>query len=49
MYRQAIVDQINVHGYEQTNGPRHDLFEASKGKVLWNSEYGEGDASGVRD
>jgi len=45
----AIVDQINVHGYEQTNGPRHDLFEASKGKVLWNSEYGEGDASGVRD
>ena len=47
MKLQAIVDQIDVHGYEQARGPRSELYEASVGKVLWNSEYGEGDASGV--
>ncbi|EFA78395.1 secreted endo-beta-1,6-galactanase [Heterostelium album PN500] len=43
------VDKVNVHGYELTKGPRSELYEAvnSQGKVLWNSEYGEGDITGL--
>ena len=45
----ADVGQINTHGYEGGNG-RRDLLSAAAegaGKGLWNSEYGEGDASGL--
>ena len=43
------VDLVDVHGYEYTNGRRDLLYEAvhHDGKRLWNSEYGEGDASGM--
>ena len=41
------VGLVTVHGYEQGNGRRDLLFAAVKGKRLWNSEYGEGDASGM--
>ncbi|RYG25721.1 beta-1,6-galactanase [bacterium] len=43
----AIVDQVNVHGYQGEKGDRKGLYEATKGKRLWNSEHGEGDASGL--
>eukprot|EP01133_Synstelium_polycarpum_P003472 gene3472-3952_t len=43
------VDKVNVHGYELTKGPRSELYTAvhNDGKVLWNSEYGEGDITGL--
>ncbi|GAM25281.1 hypothetical protein SAMD00019534_084560 [Acytostelium subglobosum LB1] len=46
---QDFVDKINCHGYEYGHGPRAGIYyEAnSTGKVLWMSEYGEGDASGM--
>jgi galactan endo-1,6-beta-galactosidase len=46
---QSLVGQVNTHGYQQARGRRDLLFDAvqSKGKVLWNSEYGEGDATGL--
>eukprot|EP00966_Prymnesium_polylepis_P092212 2135041-Prymnesium_polylepis.1 len=42
----AAVQQVNTHGYQQGQGRRDLLYNATKGKKLWNSEYGEGDASG---
>lgn len=46
---QGLVKKINVHGYEYGTGRRDLLFDAAQeqSKVLWNSEYGEGDASGL--
>ena len=41
------VDQVNVHGYEYGSGRRDILYNITQGKRLWNSEYGEGDASGM--
>lgn len=41
-----IVDQVNVHGYQGKGGNRAALYEATKGKTLWNSEHGDGDGSG---
>lgn len=43
----ALVEQVNVHGYSGDKGNRKGLFEATRGKRLWNSEHGEGDASGI--
>jgi len=45
-----VVGQINVHGYEQDHGRRDLLFQAAQaeGKRLWNSEYGEADATGMQ-
>jgi galactan endo-1,6-beta-galactosidase len=43
----AKIGRVNVHGYEYGNGPRSSLFQATAGTRLWNSEYGEGDASGL--
>eukprot|EP00466_Bigelowiella_natans_P017709 jgi/Bigna1/90057/estExt_fgenesh1_pg.C_610056 len=43
----AAVAQVNVHGYEQAGGRRDLLFSAVDGKKLWNSEYGDGSASGL--
>jgi galactan endo-1,6-beta-galactosidase len=44
------VGQINVHGYQEANGKRDVLYSLASGggKKLWNSEYGEGDATGQR-
>ncbi|MBO0840073.1 MAG: hypothetical protein J2O49_04555 [Sciscionella sp.] len=44
------VGKINVHGYEYTGGRRDLLYKAARsaGKTLWNSEYGDGDASGKK-
>ena len=43
------VGRVNVHGYEYTGGRRDGLYELvhKDGKALWNSEYGEGDQSGL--
>ncbi|KAL0933983.1 glycoside hydrolase family 30 protein (endo-beta-1,6-galactanase) [Colletotrichum truncatum] len=44
------VARINVHGYQYGSGARDKLYAlvSGKGKKLWNSEYGEGDATGER-
>lgn len=46
----ACVGRVNVHGYQNGDGPRDRLFSevSASGKGLWNSEYGEGDASGLQ-
>ena len=45
----ASVGKINTHGYQYGGGRRDLLYAAAHnaGKVLWNSEYGEGDATGL--
>ncbi|KAI0170475.1 endo-beta-1,6-galactanase [Pestalotiopsis sp. NC0098] len=42
------VGRINVHGYQQASGRRDTLYSLAQagGKKLWNSEYGESDATG---
>lgn len=42
------VGRINVHGYQYGDGRRDTLYSlaSSAGKRLWNSEYGEDDATG---
>ena len=44
------VAKVNVHGYQYEGGRRDLLYTAvhSDGKALWNSEYGEDDASGAK-
>jgi O-glycosyl hydrolase len=46
----ALVDQVNVHGYQYEGGRRDLLYSEVRaaGKVLWNSEYGDGDGTGLR-
>jgi galactan endo-1,6-beta-galactosidase len=46
----ADVARINVHGYQYGGGRRDLLYSAvhAAGKALWNSEYGEGDATGAQ-
>lgn len=46
---QAVVGKINVHGYQYGGGRRDLLYNAAHtaGKELWNSEYGENDATGL--
>lgn len=45
----ALVEQVNVHGYQNAGGRRDLLFEmvSKDGKRLWNSEYGEIDTTGI--
>ncbi len=43
----ALVGRVNVHGYQYGGGRRDLLYTAVAGKRLWNSEYGEGDGTGV--
>jgi galactan endo-1,6-beta-galactosidase len=43
----ALVDQVNVHGYQYAQGKRSELFKIVGGKRLWNSEYGDGEHSGL--
>lgn len=46
----AIGDlgRINVHGYEDGSGDRSGLYSlaSAKGLSIWNSEYGDSDATG---
>ncbi|KAI9152302.1 Endo-beta-1 6-galactanase [Paramyrothecium foliicola] len=44
------VKRINVHGYQYQSGSRDGVYKitSSKGLKLWNSEYGENDATGER-
>lgn len=44
------VAKVNVHGYEYEGGRRDLLYNDvhAAGKVLWNSEYGEDDGTGLR-
>mmetsp|Transcript_48457 Transcript_48457/g.62194 ORF Transcript_48457/g.62194 Transcript_48457/m.62194 type:complete len:524 (+) Transcript_48457:119-1690(+) len=44
---QQSVGRVNVHGYQQGGGRRDLLYTAVNGKKLWNSEYGDGDVSGI--
>ncbi len=41
------VGRVNVHGYQYESGKRDLLYSDVAGKRLWNSEYGEADASGI--
>lgn len=41
------VGRVNVHGYQYGGGRRDLLYTAVAGKKLWNTEYGEADASGM--
>jgi galactan endo-1,6-beta-galactosidase len=43
----AQVSRVNVHGYQEGGGRRDLLFQATQPAELWNSEYGEGDGSGM--
>ncbi|KAF6813385.1 endo-beta-galactanase [Colletotrichum musicola] len=45
-----LVTRINVHGYQYEKGARDKLAAQAlgKGQRLWNSEYGENDATGER-
>jgi galactan endo-1,6-beta-galactosidase len=45
---QTQVGRVNVHGYQNGGGKRAALYSAVAGKRLWNSEYGDGDASGMK-
>jgi galactan endo-1,6-beta-galactosidase len=38
---------VNVHGYQYGGGRRDLLYSAVAGHRLWNSEYGEGDGTGI--
>ena len=43
------VNRINVHGYQGTGGNRGAVYTAAVNgrKSLWNSEYGENNATGI--
>lgn len=46
----ALISQVNVHGYQYGNGRRDELRQLTvtgDRKKLWNSEYGDGDATGL--
>ncbi|MFF8903449.1 glycoside hydrolase [Streptomyces olivaceoviridis] len=46
----GCVDRVNVHGYQGSGGRRDLLYTdvvTTAGKALWNSETGDGDATGL--
>lgn len=45
----ALVNQVNVHGYQGSGGRRDLLYNDvhTAGKVLWNSETGDNDGTGL--
>ncbi|KAL7957711.1 glycoside hydrolase family 5 protein [Trichoderma compactum] len=45
---QNLLKRVNVHGYQGGGGRRDTLYSLASqaGKRLWNSEYGDADASG---
>jgi len=45
---QSQIGRVNVHGYQNEGGKRSALYSAVVGKRLWLSEYGDGDASGLK-
>lgn len=44
---QNDVGIVTSHGYSLSGGNRSGLYAAVGGKTLWNTEYGEGDATGL--
>jgi galactan endo-1,6-beta-galactosidase len=46
---QSDCAQIDTHGYEYGSGNRSGVYSAAQGagKTLWQSEYGESDATGM--
>lgn len=44
------VGRVNVHGYQKGSGDRSGLYTlaTNAGKKIWNSEYGENDATGAQ-
>ena len=47
---QSKIGRVDVHGYEYNSnggGPRTTLLNTVRPKEIWNSEYGEGDATGM--
>jgi galactan endo-1,6-beta-galactosidase len=46
----SVVAQVNVHGYQYESGRRDLLYSDvhAAGKILWNSEFGDGDGTGLR-
>lgn len=45
-----LIGQVNVHGYQEEKGDRAGLRRLIResGKPLWNSEYGDGEESGLK-
>lgn len=43
----SLVDRLNVHGYDQNEASRVAFEEAIGDKPRWQSEHGDGDASGI--
>ncbi|MDW5324375.1 glycoside hydrolase [Plantactinospora sp. KLBMP9567] len=45
----AVVRQVNVHGYQGASGRRDLLYSdvRAAGKILWNSEAGDSDGTGI--
>jgi hypothetical protein len=45
----GVVDQVNVHGYQGSGGRRDLLYNdvRAAGKILWNSETGDKDGTGI--
>lgn len=45
----SLVRQVNVHGYQGSGGRRDLLYNdvRAAGKILWNSESGENDSTGI--
>lgn len=46
----AKTGRVNVHGYQQANGQRDDLYSlaTAAGLPVWDTEYGENDATGSK-
>ncbi|KAJ7624359.1 family 5 glycoside hydrolase [Roridomyces roridus] len=46
----STIARVNVHGYQYGGGRRDTLYSTvhAAGKKIWNSEYGEGDATGAQ-
>jgi len=43
----ALIDQVNIHGYEENGAKRLELAGLLGSKKRWNSERGDGDADGI--
>lgn len=43
----GAIAKVNTHGYSGANGRRDLLYSDTVGKTLWNSEYGDGDGTGM--
>ncbi|HEU5474650.1 MAG TPA: glycoside hydrolase [Actinophytocola sp.] len=45
----GLVNQLNVHGYQGSGGRRDLLYNDARaaGKILWNSETGDNDGTGL--